>query len=264
MGGKKMLFYDIIPKDTTRIPLMCCIGYSDVDCAYGPIIRDQYIVHYVVSGKGTFNGLPVEAGQGFLITPGMMHEYRYDEKDPWAYLWFKSYDKDILPLFEMHEAVNNIFNYKNREEILAVVNRISSKKRGSFTATQIGEFFIHIFNECIKSEKPSNLSSSQKYCEWCKKYIDLNIDKSVSVATLCELLGITQPYLFKIFKSELGISPKQYIIQRKIKHAKSMLSETDTPISTVALSLGFYDTIAFSKFFKSVTGISPTAYRQNH
>lgn len=259
-----MLYYEIIPKDAMRIPLMCCIGYCDVNNAYGPVIRDQYIVHYVVSGKGTFNGMPVEAGQGFLITPGMMHEYRYDEKDPWAYLWFKSYDKDIERFFEMHDAVNNIFNYENREELLSVVNRVCTKKKGAFTATQIGEFFIHIFNECIKSDKPSTLSSFQKYCDWCKKYIDLNIDKPISVASLCELLGITQPYLFKIFKVEIGISPKQYIIQRKIKYAKRMLSETDAPISTVALSLGFYDTISFSKFFKSVAGISPTAYRQNH
>lgn len=54
-----------------------------------------------------------------------------------------------------------------------------------------------------------------------------------------------------------------YIVQRKILQAKSMLLETNASISTIATSLGFYDTLAFSKFFKSMAGTSPSAFRNS-
>jgi len=257
-----MEYYEILREDALKLPIIQCVGYGDVDCAYGPTIRDQYIIHYVLSGKGTFNGMPVKEGQGFIIYPGVMNEYHYDEDAPWSYLWFKSYDKDIVPFFEMHGAENGIFSYSNKEEIMTVVDVIRMSNRRTFTSTQLTEFFAHIFNECIKSKSSGNTQNSRKYCDWCQKYIDVNIDKPITVGMLCELLGITQPYLFKIFKSELGVSPKQYIVRRKINQAKTMLAETDVPISTVATSLGFYDTISFSKFFKSVTGSSPSLFRQ--
>lgn len=67
----------------------------------GPNIRNEYIFHYVVSGKGVVMLQPsgekgqnilsetieVKAGEGFLIEPHTAHMYRADENDPWHYIW---------------------------------------------------------------------------------------------------------------------------------------------------------------------------------
>ena len=69
--------------------------------AFGPNIRNEYIFHYVVSGKGVVMLQPsgekgqnilsetieVKAGEGFLIEPHTAHMYRADENDPWHYIW---------------------------------------------------------------------------------------------------------------------------------------------------------------------------------
>ena len=62
----------------------CTPGYH-----WGAGMRDHYLLHYVVSGKGTYtlNGssYPVHAGQVFLVWPNTLVRYCADESDPWEY-----------------------------------------------------------------------------------------------------------------------------------------------------------------------------------
>lgn len=74
------------------------------------------------------------------------------------------------------------------------------------------------------------------------------------------ILGISQPYLYRIFVKKCGRSPKQYLEKCKLKEAKRLLCETDMSITEVANSIGFPDVLAFSKFFKHSTHISPSNF----
>ena len=71
------------------------MGYSaePTETRFGPSVRNSYIIHYVLSGKGYFNGNPVKKGQGFLITHNMKEHYYPDSDDPWNFLWVISDDK---------------------------------------------------------------------------------------------------------------------------------------------------------------------------
>ncbi len=58
---------------------------------YGPAVRQEYLLHYVISGKGTFtaDGKTTELGahDAFLIMPEETTVYRADAKEPWSYVW---------------------------------------------------------------------------------------------------------------------------------------------------------------------------------
>ena len=73
-------------------------GREDCEPAhsYGPAIRNHYLFHYILSGKGTFmwqdgkrreNRAVLKAGQGFLISPGQITTYVADDRIPWEYCW---------------------------------------------------------------------------------------------------------------------------------------------------------------------------------
>ena len=78
-------------------------GYTDINpvlfgyekCkslhTYGPHIRNCYLIHYVVSGKGKFYKkdfeASVNAGQAFLIRPDEVTTYTADKDEPWEYIW---------------------------------------------------------------------------------------------------------------------------------------------------------------------------------
>ena len=77
----------------------CEPGYN-----YGPAVRSFYLVHYVMSGKGTYTIKgrmhDVSAGQAFLIPPGESTIYQADKTDPWAYCFFAFDGKMASELIE--------------------------------------------------------------------------------------------------------------------------------------------------------------------
>lgn len=75
--------------------------------------------------------------------------------------------------------------------------------------------------------------------------------KKITVEELLDLVGVSQPYLYKIFKNKFNMSIKEYITYHKINRAKKLLIETDMLITEIANPVGCSDVLAFSKAFSS-------------
>lgn len=82
-----------------------------------------------------------------------------------------------------------------------------------------------------------------------------------SVAELAEHCSLSRNRFGELFKAALGMSPKQYIDQRRLRRAMSLLVHGDASITDIAERLGFCDAYHFSKRFKALTGQSPRHYR---
>ncbi len=83
----------------------------------------------------------------------------------------------------------------------------------------------------------------------------------MSVSSLAELCGISEVYLRRLFLAAFGVSPKEYIIQKRIEYARSLLLSGDFSVSEVALMTGYSEPCHFSREFKARTGVSPKAYK---
>lgn len=257
--------HQLIAADSVQIPKIYSIGFSadPIVTRFGPSVRNQYIIHFVLSGKGEFNGHTVEKGQGFLIVPGMHEEYHSDESDPWAFLWIISEDPMMEPFFQIHAAdeKTGIFNFHNLHAFRLIVQRLTTATSSFSTTSQLAEMFLHIFNSCVLNEGAPKSSVTKIYFDFAVNYIKTNLHLPLSVTDLCNAIGITQPYLYKIFKKETKTSPKQYVSICKIAAAKELLAHTTLPVSQIATSVGYENVLDFSKFFSKQSGMSPTAYR---
>ena len=238
------------------------IPYDTDITRFGPGRRDLYIIHYVISGVGYFNGNRVSKGQGFLITPGMAEHYYPDKANPWTFLWVIFSGSEVEKIFKEYNAdpQTHIFEYSNIDSIMKAVNTIIGNKH-RYTTSELFEFYLNIFNNHRYIHR-THQSSSDIYCEYAVNYINLNLYRTVTVEELTDILGITQPYLYKIFTNKYGISPKKYITDCKLSKAKQLLTETDLPVCEVAASVGDADSLSFSKQFKKLTGYSPTTFRE--
>lgn len=80
---------------------------------------------------------------------------------------------------------------------------------------------------------------------------------------ICSTLHISESYLFHAFKQETGLSPKQYIILRRIGEAQSLLEVTEMPIHEIEERLGFGSSCHLTATFKKYVGIAPREYRRH-
>lgn len=258
--------YQVFSRDSCPLLNIECIGYAKNPevTRFGAGIRNSYIIHYVISGNGWFNGNPVSAGQGFLITPGMLEEYYPDEYDPWAFLWIISTDQKMADLFSYYpyDKKTNIFNYWYTNEVEAIVGMLTVNANAVYSSFETLEMFLRIFKNQIKNCTHNTESNSDIYIEAAINYIKTNVSSSMTVTDLTDVLGISQPYLYRIFKEKFGKSPKQYMNDYRIEQAKLLLRDSMITVTQVANSVGFQDVLSFSKFFSSKAGISPQNYRK--
>lgn len=241
---------------------------------WGKGVREQFILHYIVSGSGTYKTphgeFHLNSGDVFLIRPYTEIEYCADNKSPWEYYWvnFTGTDADYIlsrtDFTEENPVMNNCGPDVEKAMTDILLNAGNSRhERIGMT----GRLYILLSLLVAESAPPENNISDKKshrrILRTAKNYINTNYPLQISVDDIAEAAGISRTTLFRIFKDELNLSPIDYLIDCRINQAKKLLSETGLSITAVARSSGYEDNLYFSRVFKKITGCTPTDYRKN-
>lgn len=243
----------------------CAPSYS-----YGPAVRDHYILHLVTGGKGCFTILgktyTVSAGEFFFIPPDTLNYYEADAVDPWQYTWVGMKGDILAPFFERLgiSAENPVGKFT--AELYELAKNIFEDMSEDVTATLSAVGRCYLFLRCLErgADRPEiSQKRPSENVERAMALIDKRLHKALSVSALADEIGIDRSYLCSIFKRELGCSPQQYILNRKMEKAKYFLSSTAENVQYIAFSLGYDDPFVFSRAFKKVTGVSPSRWRQS-
>ena len=94
-------------------------------------------------------------------------------------------------------------------------------------------------------------------------YIHNNMYSSFTVEDLCQKFSISRSSLQSLFRSNIHITPKQYISNVKLSQAKILIQEHKRTISEISDILGFTSIHYFSRKFKMQYGLSPTDYAKS-
>ena len=92
-------------------------------------------------------------------------------------------------------------------------------------------------------------------------YIQEHLHDLGGVAHLAQRTGFTRSHFSRLFKDRFGLSPQAYVINARLALAKELLRGTTLSVSSIAERSGHGDVFGFSKQFKKLTGLTPTAYR---
>lgn len=248
------------------------IGSGNERClpghTWGAGVRNHYVIHYVVSGKGVFYCGPkkynLSQGDIFVIYPGTIVKYQADEKDPWHYMWVNFYGGEAKEIFADTgiSVLNPIMKIKNAEETISIIEKMPTERSADTAVNLNFTANLYTFMSLIVSNGLKKEGTENTYLESAVKYIKAHYYDDISVEQIASHIGISRKYLFALFKKSLGISPKDYIIDYRIKRAKEFLKDKNLPIGNIAYSVGYSDPLTFSKMFKLKVGISPTEYRE--
>ncbi len=91
--------------------------------------------------------------------------------------------------------------------------------------------------------------------------LEQGINESLSIEEICARTAYGRGYLFRVFKATTGKSIMAYYLSLKIERAKQLLRENELTIKEISSHLAFKEPNYFSKTFKRMTGLTPSAYK---
>jgi two-component system response regulator YesN len=87
-------------------------------------------------------------------------------------------------------------------------------------------------------------------------------DQSLSVDNIAEMIGISTPYICRIYKQNTLHTILDDIVKKRMEKAREFLLETDFAIDEIAVKIGFSNSSYFYKAFKVSNGVTPSEYRK--
>lgn len=241
----------------------CSPGYG-----WGPGVRDHYLLHYVVSGRGYFETggrtFVLEAGQAFLARPDIPIYYYADEEQPWEYYWvgFSGAAAPLLlaqtPFGRRQPVCTPSGGERLRQGLLDIY-----KARGSDypSAVRMAGYLQAALGTLMEDGARQVADPLADHARRGAAFLQQNYSRTIGVEDAARHVGVSRSYLYRAFQSEFGCSPIVYLTQYRIQRAKQLLRHSTLPVSVVAASVGFEDPLYFSRVFHREAGRSPTEYR---
>lgn len=259
------------------------VGFQKCEPLYqwGPGIRDHYLIHHIISGKGCYladsKRYELSAGDTFLVYPYTEVTYYADEKEPWEYYWVGFAGSDASTMLKSTDFSKQqpvIYSQKPSGDLPASENVLKElilkiyEARGS-SLSNIVEMTGHLYSVLAYFIKTSSVSAKRQdsYLSYTKKgieYITCHYSYPITVEDIAEYVGISRSHLFRSFQTCISKSPKEYLSSYRIKQACLLLKQSDLSITAIAKSVGFVNNLYFSKAFHKLKGISPSEYARKN
>jgi AraC-like DNA-binding protein len=250
----------------------CLPGHS-----YGPDMRNHYVFHLILSGKGMFKSggklFPLSAGQGFLLFPETQVYYSADIEEPWEYIWVgftgKSSGKVVgktamspgLPVVSFGER------FEAQRELLCSIVEAAWESSAESSMESYGLFLQFMSRLARDSALGGETASaaperqSGQYVERAKEFIRENLSKDITASDVAGYLGLNRSYFCKIFTEACGKPPSRFIAWYRLSTAWHLLHYTHMPIAEISRHVGYNDPAYFSRCFAACYGQPPIEAR---
>lgn len=260
--------------------------------SFGPYIRNEYIFHYVLSGKGYISyassacpenkildsisgSIEIKAGEGFLFEPQCKHIYNADEKDPWHYIWILFKGLSVPQYLRScglgpNSPVYHPNDYSAqtataiKEHLFSILQHPHSSK--SYIIGHLHLFFdaLQKNSAASKTAVRADIKIADLYISEAVRYIASEYRNIRSLDEIASYCNVSRSHLTKLFRENLHVSLQEYLIQFKINKSLELLGSSNLPIYQIAFQVGYDNELNFLRAFKKQMGISPGAWRRQN
>jgi AraC-like DNA-binding protein len=232
-------------------------------------VWNDYTFWQVVSGAALFECdskvFRTEVGDSYVFKPGVKYKARKDSEERFATI-VVHFDIDTKPIdfytnFK-YKSSDPFFNQKILLKVMENMNLgLNSMANKWFTA-----FFNGLHKENNEASKMMNKDyyvnndQSRILTSICEK-ITKHPEMQFSITELASKLHVSSDHFTRLFKSYIGLSPKDFIINVRLNYAKGLLLSSSYTMERIADLCGYKNHYFFSRQFKAKTGMSPSHYR---
>lgn len=164
---------------------------------------------------------------------------------------------EINPHCQLRQSAPS--SYDNRQAINEAINRFTQKEGRQQYETQalLMMLIARFYNRAV----PLHTSRDDRLMR-VQRHIRQHLNRPLPLDELAEQAAVCKDSLIRIFKRELGITPVDYILNKRIEQAQILLLTQTGPVKEIALQLGFSNQSYFTAQFKRITGLTPLEYRK--
>lgn len=241
----------------------------------------------ILKGKGHFliNGtdIPITEGNVLLLNPGTYHKsiplpsHTLTE----CYLAFTDVEfintpKNFFPLFHGQKILRKLPE-KAKKEIFQLCSAMNqeSQSRNTGRYFMLKAYLIQVLCLLLRFDQQEELSDEHHMkgyefkspnktyvVQQIMKYMESHYREKISLDQIAENMYLSPFYISKLFKSETGDTPINYLISLRMEKAKELLDRNPSlSIQQTAAQVGYEDAYHFSKLFKKYFGLSPMYYK---
>ena len=242
----------------------------------GNNIRDNYVLHYILSGQGDFSvaghqTVTLKAGDLFLLPKGVACFYQASFTDPWHYIWIGLTGIKIANIFATSKLAGNYYLEatsqskftQDFQKLFEILHHKTSLANNLLVEKLTYQMFYHLVTEYPRQNSDPNQNQPAQQFQLAIKYLENNYALNCTIEDLCNSLSLSRSYIYNLFQKFAHTSPQKLLTQMRMEDAKSRLISSSQSIQTIAEQVGYNDTFTFSKAFKRYSGYSPTTYRKN-
>ncbi|SIT49935.1 AraC family transcriptional regulator [Paraburkholderia piptadeniae] len=128
-------------------------------------------------------------------------------------------------------------------------------------AVDLAEATLRSTQADAKRRAPETSASAWARVTQIVRVIDEAPDAPHTLASLAQMCGLSDFYFLRTFERVTGVTPHQYVLRARLRHAALRLAGEDTKIVDIALDSGFNDVSNFNHAFRAEFGMSPRAWR---
>lgn len=245
------------------------------------ILSDLNYYHYIEDEEhgcypqGTISFIRCFAGEGEIHLQNKVFHLHKDEclfvpfhsikkylstSKTWGYKWVNFTSKNAQTLFETETVyLRSVLE----DEDIIYLKFLNAGQSENVNVSYVNTLFVHYLYHVMlgdslfcKSGK-KNVNVLDEICS----YINQNLYSKVSVVEIASFFKMTPRRMHQIFTQKLGISPKRYLLNKKLEEGYKLLVQSTIPVSEIASMLCFSSPYHFSTEFKKTFKQTPTEVR---
>lgn len=234
-------------------------------------ILQEYQLVYITRGRGVFETsetgrVKIDAGQVFLLFPGVWHRYRPVRTQGWDENWI-GFDGEVAgkimgEFFSPDKAVIRVGYDQELLDLIRSVTGLMQQAPAGYPQLMAARCMeaLALVRSRAMTFHATDREVSRKV-QQARYYLLEHSAESIDMEGLAKTLGLSYSRFRAMFKEHTGTAPHQYQLDIRMNKARELLRHSTLSITEISERVGFSTVYYFSRLFKKREGCSPKAYR---
>lgn len=228
-----------------------------------------YALEYIVDGRNDYviNGVNIHASSGDIILLPKKSAHRYGNikdytcRKQWV-IFDGSMARHLLNCYLLEEKY--CFHSPHGAETFKEIMTLFASTQEEYTeAVKKFSLLLHSLLLDISFRHNADANNDESIEMQIKRYIDENIKDNLTTQQIANEFHYSKNHVIILFRNRFGITPKQYLIEKKIELACLYLRNTNIPIKKISDILCFADQHYFSNVFFKIKKVTPSQFRKS-